>query len=225
MLSACGDDNPTTPPGIPTQGLMAFLAFDGNASDGSGGGNDGTLVGGATAAGALVLGNNNTDMLMLPATVMDGLGDFTFAAWLRIDTFREESHEVISGANVLEDNALIFWYREPTDEWVIGVNDGASTFPADSRIEDGTWHHVAVLRSGSTTRLYLDGSAFGAEIAIDPDLLQIDPGGMIFGQDQDTLGGDFEANSAWAGAMDNLRIYNRALSADEIKRVAEEAHS
>ena len=80
-------------------------------------------------------------------------------------------------------------------------------------------------RARSTTRLYLDGSAFGAVIAIDPDLLEIDPGGLIFGQDQDVLGGDFAADESWAGAMDNLRIYNRALSADEIKRVAEEAHS
>jgi hypothetical protein len=70
-------------------------------------------------------------MLALPAAVMDGLGDFTFAAFLRIDTLPNNSHEVISGANAAEDNALIFWYREATNEWVIGVNNGSSPFSAE----------------------------------------------------------------------------------------------
>lgn len=47
--------------------------------------------------------------------------------------------------------------------------------------------------------------------------------GLSSGQDQDVVGGGFAANESWAGAMDNLRIYNRALSASEAGRVANEA--
>lgn len=222
VLGSCGNDSPTTPKGPPTNGLLAYLSFTGDASDQSGNGADGTLLGGATADGALVVGNNNTDMLVLPSSVMDGLGDFTFAAWLRIDTFRNESHEVISGANAAQDNAFIFWYREHTDEWVVGVNSGASAFATDARIEDGDWHHVTLTRAGTAARLYLDGVQLGGAVAMGGDALDIDPGGLVFGQDQDVVGGAFAANESWAGAMDNLRIYGRALSASEAALVAAE---
>ena len=44
-------------------------------------------------------------------------------------------------------------------------------------------------------------------------------------RDQDTRGGGFEADEAWAGAMDNLRIYDRPRSAAEIQQRSEEPHS
>jgi len=210
-------------PNVPTEGLQAFLSFSGDASDQSGNGKDGMLLGGATGSGELVVGNNATDMLTLPSSVMDGLSDFTFAAWLRIDTLRNESHEVISGANAVEDNALIFWYREATDEWVVGVNNGSSAFATDATIEDGQWHHVALTRSGNSALLYLDGSRLGGAVDVDGAILDIDPGGLVFGQDQDEVGGSFDAGESWAGAMDNLRIYDRALSAAEVDLLAKEA--
>jgi len=210
-------------PNVPTEGLQAFLSFSGDASDESGNGNDGTLLGGATASGELILGNNADDMLMLPSAVMDGLVDFTFAAWLRIDTIRGESHEVISGANAAEDNALSFWYRDHTDEWVVGINNGSSVLANDATIEDGEWHHVALTRSGTVAVLYIDGSQLGNAEDVGADTLDIDPGGLIFGQDQDEVGGGFEADEAWAGAMDNLRIYDRALEQVEVALLAAEA--
>jgi MSHA biogenesis protein MshQ len=210
-------------PNVPSEGLQAFLPFSADASDESGNGNDGTLLGAATASGELILGNNADDMLVLPSSVMDGLVDFTFAAWLRIDTIREESHEVISGANAAEDNALIFWYRDHTDEWVVGINNGSSVFASDSTIEDGEWHHVALTRSGAIAVLYLDGSQLGDAVDVGAESLDIDPGGLIFGQDQDEVGGGFEADEAWAGAIDNLRIYDRALDQAEVALLAAEA--
>lgn len=180
------------------------------------------LEGVATANGELVVGNNDTDYLSLPHTVMDGLTDFTFAAWVRLDTLRDESHELISGANANEDNVLIFWYREPTDEWVVGVNDGASPFAVDSSIEDGGWHHIVLVRSGASALLYQDGTQLGDSVPVDADALDLDEGGLIFGQDQDELGGGFHTGDSWAGAIDNLRIYDRSLTSEEVQLLAAE---
>jgi len=224
LLFGCGGKSSTAPTAFPTQGLLAFLPFDTDASDQSGNGNDGTLLGGATASGMLVLGDNTDDCLSLPASTMDGLTDFTVAAWLRIDTLRNESHEIISAANAAEDNDFDLWYREHTDEWAVGVNSGNEVISADTRIEDGGWHHVAITRTGGDLRLYQDGAASGSAVSQSAEALEIDPGGLIFGQDQDSVGGDFEADQCWAGAVDNLRIYDRALSASEIRKLSEESH-
>lgn len=226
LLVACSSDDPAGPgdtgDGLPTEGLLAYLPFDGSANDASGNANHGTLAGAATAVDGLVLGNNASDYLSLPASMMDGLGDFTFAAWLRIDVFRNNSHEVISAANAGEDNALIFWYREHTDEWAVGVNNGNLAFAVNSTIEDGAWHHVALVRSGGSASLYLDGAKVGGSVSVGSDALEVDAGGLVFGQDQDSVGGDFAADESWAGAMDNLRIYDRALSGIEIEALAGE---
>jgi MSHA biogenesis protein MshQ len=230
VISGCGGKDSTEPSkstnqlNIPTNGLLIYLQFEGNVNDASGNGNNGTLLGGAIASGALVMGDNDTDALSLPSTVMDGLHEFTFAAWLRMDSLRNASHEVISGANASFDNVLIFWYREHTDEWVVGINGGNNPFVVDNRIEDQQWHHVALTRSGSTASLYLDGAVLGSAVTVGNDTLEIDPGGLIFGQDQDVLGGGFAQDQSWAGAMDNLCIYNRALSAAEVQTVANDTH-
>jgi len=220
---ACTEATAVEEPDPLSVGLVAHLIFQGDATDQSGNGNDGDLLGAATASGELLLGNNANDMLRLPSGAMDGLGDFTFAAWLRIDTFRDNSHEVISAANAIEDNALIFWYREGTDQWAVGVNNVSADFPTDPSIETGQWLHVALLRSGTSASLFLNGVRLGAPVTVPGDVLDIAPGGLVFGQDQDTVGGGFEADESWAGAMDNLRIYNRALTATDVAALAQES--
>jgi len=222
VLAACGDGSTTRPRSVPTAGLLSHQTFDGDATDQSGNGNHGTLAGSAVASGALVLGDNGTDLLSLPGSVMDGLENFTIAAWLRLDVLRGGSHEMVSGANAAEDNALIFWYAESSGDWRFGINDASSAFPGDTRIEDGAWHHVSLTRAATTARLYLDGVELGSTPVIG-DVLDIDPGGLVFGQDQDVVGGAYEPGESWAGAMDNLRIYNRALSASEVEWVAGES--
>jgi MSHA biogenesis protein MshQ len=220
-LIACSDESSNDTSAVPKEGLLAFLNFDGNANDLSGKNNHGTLMGGAVASGNLVTGNNAADALSLPNIVMDGLVDFSFAAWVKINTFRNESHELISGANATEDNVLIIWYNETENKWFMGINDGSSAFTSDTRVEDGNWHHIAITRSGDAARLYLDGSVVSF-VSVGTDQLDIDAGGLIFGQDQDALGGSFHVNDSWAGEMDNIRIYNRSLSDKEVGAIADE---
>jgi hypothetical protein len=182
------------------------------------------LLGGASAAGFLLVGDNTTDMLTLPASVMDGLVSFSFAAWLRIDAIRGGSHEVLSGANAAEDNAANLYYRELENEWRIGLHGSEWAFTPDATIEDGLWHHIALVRSGSTAELYFDGVQLGGELAVSGTPLDIDAGGLVFGLDQDVVGGGFDAGEGWAGAMDNLRLFDGALTEVEIETFALEAH-
>jgi hypothetical protein len=52
--------------------------------------------------------------------------------------------------------------------------------------------------------------------------LNISNGGLLFGRDQDCVGGCFEVYQDFNGIMDDIRIYNRALSAAEIQELYQE---
>ncbi len=78
------------------------------------------------------------------------------------------------------------------------------------------WHHVAILIDGAagTLQLYQDGLlvASGATTVLPKNL-----GNTT----QNWLGrSQFEADPYFGGAMDDLRIYNRALSPGEIRYLA-----
>ena len=80
---------------------------------------------------------------------------------------------------------------------------------SDFVITDGTWHHIGLVWDGSRRHLYADGS----EVATDTDdLLGISTNGdLYFG-----AGKNFDAASFWSGLIDDVRIYDQALSAEEI---------
>jgi N-acetylneuraminic acid mutarotase len=86
---------------------------------------------------------------------------------------------------------------------------------SDSVITDGRWHHVGLVYDfdGFHRRLYVDG----AEVAKDTDVVAglLSDGVLYFG-----AGKDLDAGSFFSGMIDDVRIYNRALSAEEIEELA-----
>jgi hypothetical protein len=89
-------------------------------------------------------------------------------------------------------------------------------------LHDGQWHHVAVvLEEGSPAnlhdhaKLYLDGKpAVIHDIGL-LDLWPIDTGDSI----------DVTIGRGWNGLIDDLRIYARALSPEEIAALYQMGHS
>ena len=77
-----------------------------------------------------------------------------------------------------------------------------------------TWHHVAGTYDGKNLKLYLDGKEVASAV---------DEVGMISGPNQVGIGADltFDAQNpnvpdTFRGVIDNVRIYNKALSVDEL---------
>lgn len=74
-----------------------------------------------------------------------------------------------------------------------------------------SWNHLAVSYDGSTMRLYANG-AIAAELKIDREHVPV-PGGLSFGRREDNFGDGYKLR----GAVDEVRIYDRALSLEELR--------
>ncbi len=92
-------------------------------------------------------------------------------------------------------------------------------FPLESQslITDGQWHHVGFIWDGSYRSLYVDGT----EVAKDTNPITLAPlvfanGGMYIG-----AGKTLDAGTFFSGLIDDVRIYNVALSAEEIAALAQ----
>jgi len=86
---------------------------------------------------------------------------------------------------------------------------------SNSVITDGQWHKVGVVYDfdGFSRRLYVDG----AEVARDETVVAglLSAGSLRFGADKDLSAGSF-----FSGLIDDIQIYNVALSAKEIEELA-----
>ncbi|XP_056153555.1 neuronal pentraxin-2b [Lampris incognitus] len=112
---------------------------------------------------------------------------------------------------------LIEWGNNPIE---LLINDKVAQLPLSVR--DGRWHHICV---AWTTRdgeweAYQDGEQQGSGdnlAAWHP----IKPGGIIIlGQEQDVVGGRFDAGQAFVGELSQVNIWDRFLKPSEIQTMA-----
>ncbi len=92
--------------------------------------------------------------------------------------------------------------------------DGVTNVPTN--LADGQWHHVAaVFEVGKKAKLYVDGVPKTQSKDIMPT--GINPTGDLYiGR-----GGISESmEKRWIGGIDEVRVFNRALSADEVSRLS-----
>ncbi|KAA3599247.1 MAG: LamG domain-containing protein [Calditrichaeota bacterium] len=209
--------------------LIAYYPFNGNATDLSGNGNDGTLLGSATATTFLTIGDNSIDYMRIPYTVANNLTNFTFSTMLKINALHSSgslsfANTFISGAASFHPggNGFNITYDANIQKWRILLVPPFQVnyfFDTNSVVEDNNWHHIAVTRENNTAKLYIDGLQVGNPIIVPSDAIVVDMNGFLIGQDQDFVGGGFDSFQSFAGNIDNLRIYGKALSYQEIQLI------
>src|SRR5882724_5628144 len=215
-------------------GLVGWWTFDGKdmagnyAFDKSGNGNRGTLTGtnglpvrtiGKIGQGLSFDGvDDSVDIPPTPAFVDNTTGSVSL--WFNTKSFTAEQ----TFADVLfvsdPDEFRIEYLGDSNDQLrVVVVNNAAATAALDTAnntITDSNWHHLVVTSDGSVLRLFLDGAQKTLTAAVGSNT------GQWFASAVDAnrlnLGSQNGASSL-LGSLDDVRVYTRALSADEIKRL------
>ena len=211
-------------------GEWHFDALDNNATaDSSGNGNDLTGEGQTTVVpgrfgNAFDFGSGGA--LRRAGSASLEPQQITVMAWVKASAAPQNSYLVAKGAAQSQglSNSCYSSYALWTDAngQLSFYIDGSAGFVESPRqsasIWDGNWHAVAGTYDGSTTRLYVDGQQVGGGTstasAIDYGLPNTD-----FTVAQFPVGTPCGGTHPYGGQMDELRVYDRALSDSEVNQL------
>ncbi len=103
-----------------------------------------------------------------------------------------------------------------------GGTPSLTAAPADAAVFNNQWHLIAGTYDGSAARLYVDGVLVGAPVPGFGALKYALGGGSTFYVDGYAEAGCALGANAddWPGPIDDVRLYDRALSASELARLA-----
>jgi hypothetical protein len=203
--------------------LIAYYAADGNAND-SVGGHDGTMVNGAGFAagkfGQAFALNGVDQYVSVPDSPAWNFGNnpFTISLWANFASLSQLPIGNLPNTFIGQDegggqqNKWVFYYDAADARLAFHINQPATpniiflTSPSPFTPGLGQWHLYSVTSSGGTYTFYADGVSLGtasSPIGI-PDV------------NAPLAIGEAEGQGFPNGRLDDVRIYNRALSASEI---------
>ncbi len=145
---------------------------------------------------------------------------FTIAAWVKTDGFADENEDmvILSLADPSKSNryfGIFIGESEKGKACIRARNTSTKTVSGNTVITNGKWHYVVGVFASSTSRiLYVDGQ-----------LEAFDDKKVYFSRDADllTIGrwGDSSPISYFNGNIDEVQVWNTALSNEEIKNLSE----
>lgn len=218
----------------PDPSLLVHYAFDdgagSTATDSSSKGKDGTLQGAVTwtdgrkgKAVSLATATPATAFVSLPAGVLTGVANATFASWVKLKSDPAFARVWDFGNGLAgADNRFYFFTPNALAQGVRftayrGAVDQEALIPTGTHLPIEVWKHLAVTVANGDYRVFVDGFPAGEAL-----------GSVVFPPSENEpivnngwLGkGRFDADPGFDGAIDDFRIYDRVLSDTEIADLA-----
>ena len=216
---------------IPTDGLVAYYPFNGNANDESAYGNDGTVNGttlttdrhGNTESAYSFDGVDDFISILSSGTWDFGTTNWTFSIFIKA----AENGDFFPIWHVGEGDWVSFYspfgmrqefyqnfFRVSSAEGEYNLYD----FNLDNSNFDGNWHHLVISRNGINLSQYWDANLIESQV--------IDANKSI-GDSTNNINicfAKFGGGESYycKGEIDDIRIYNKALSENEIKALYNE---
>ncbi len=206
-----------------TPALVARYPFDQDTRDTSGNGFHGAVNGVATLVqdpergGVLSLDGDGGHILVMGiGHVLDGCTDITVACWIKSNEISSNRGFVIfedprnANRGIRYDSSGSVNGGQNIIKCGIDSVFGHQAYESSSDVQTTDWQHVAITwSSGDQVRLYIDGvEDTSGPVHVNRDGFLIGYSNLIIGKGSKDQG--------WNGLIDDVRIYNRALSETEI---------
>jgi hypothetical protein len=210
-------DYESTPPdnSFITNGLVAHYPFDGNAKDASGNENNGVVTGATLTTDRFgvpdhcYLFNGVTDnILATVASIPTNAQDRTLVLWEKLSGSTTSTAFYVPAAWGLNNNnqafGLLAWSVPKI--WAVQFWGGGQDLNT-TQSADNDWHQIACVLESNIAKFYYDGVLKASSLKI-----------TSTGFSQLFIGKGVEKTGTYfPGSIDDVRIYNRALSDTEVK--------
>ena len=198
-------------------GLVTHYKFENNFNDetglNNGIGRDVTFVKGKEGFAADFTGKNyliglNNFIKIPDSSYFEEMEELTISSWIYVDRFNEFNTIINKRYSYLisidEFGKIVIWNGTGT-EW------GSNILTSDKAISRRYWHHVLIKSNSTGTYSYIDSylSGTGESLGLIPD--NRDPLEIGYRNEEDKIEYNFD------GYLDELKIWNRDLTENEIK--------
>ncbi|HST17662.1 MAG TPA: LamG-like jellyroll fold domain-containing protein, partial [Gaiellaceae bacterium] len=214
-LSPYSNTASASTPAAPS-GLVAAYAFDEGSgtttADASGNGHTGTITNATWATtgkyGKALQFNGTNAIVSIPDAADLHLSTaMTLEAWVNPTAISPDWRDVIYKG---DDNYYLMASSQPNSRPVAGVTAGGSHGEAagTANLPTSSWSFITATYDGSNVRLYVNGTLVTTTAHI---------GTIAASTNPLTIGGDTIYGQYFAGMIDNVRVYNVALTAAQIQ--------
>jgi len=201
-------------------GLLAYYALENDANDSSGNNHDGTVMGepidvdGPEGSGMALefdgAGGQYVDLGTWDPSA--ATGQLTVSLWARWNGLNGQYQGLIAKRDTWSAADMMWQIEGNIDTGALSFKQEGSSPPSGAPVLPiGEWAHVAATFDGATAKFYVAGEMTGE-------------GGFSFGSDPEAAlvfgACQGNGNNPFNGALDEIRLYDRALSAFEIKYLA-----
>ena len=208
---------------LPTNGLIGWWPFNGNANDESGNGNNGTVNGAMLTQDRFGNGNKaysfdgiNSYININPIASFNTSPTYSIGLWAIVlnnnASFDAAQYFISRGQDVNSGAVGLAIFQGTNNQFYTFLNGNANAVDPSTTesIPQSNWHHLLTTYNGDTIKLYVDGN-----------LVKQNPYGQPLGNSNDgILIGKHIASNPFSyyvsGNIDDIGIWNRALTQQEI---------
>ena len=195
--------------------LVAYYPFNGNTNDESGNNNNGVATGGSFATDKNGNVNkayyfNGSDFIRVPnSSSLSGVGDnFSIAAWVYTE------NQFVTVVCKAGNGSSAMQFRLYSDAGGIHfANYGKAVDFTNTLTPINAWKHIVITSDGTTAKCYLNGSLVSSLPLHNDNSANDNTTDLYVGADTHNV------TEFHKGKLDEIRIYCRVLSAEEVLQI------
>ncbi|XP_046863743.1 uncharacterized protein LOC124457555 [Xenia sp. Carnegie-2017] len=160
----------------------------------------------------LLFPNAHSENMILMDNVMPNMSELTLMFWIKMNS----SQQMALFSYAIEDSSDEFFVGFEKNWLIIRMQSKDILKLNISQINDGFWHHLAIIIGHMSKKIILDGFTICNKTKLNHSLPLLHGGGVVaIGQKLECVNGVFDPNMSFVGKISYLNLWSKMLIIDE----------